>query len=144
VRGVAGDEHAAFPICVRHIVAPLPGRHREHLVGEDAARHLAQQEVRIGDTQRLVEHGEAEQLLAVDRDQLAPAAGLVDHAIKTRPALVVERGQFGRAEEQIDAVGDDAEPFELDAQLLPDHAGRAVAAHEIACAHAAPCAGGRV
>src|SRR5262249_11694523 len=129
------DEHAPAPIAQRHVVAPLPRRYREHPVREGAARHLAKEEIRIGGAQWLVEYGEPPQLLAVDRDQLGPTAAFVDHSIKARPALVVERRQLRRTEEQVDAVGDDAEPFELDAERLADRARGTVAAHEITRPH---------
>src|SRR5262245_34982566 len=137
MRGVAADEHAPAAIARGDVVAPIPGRDREHLVRERAARHLPQQEIRLGLAQWRIEHGEAPQFLAVHRNELAPAAGLVDHAIEARPALVVEGKQLGRAEIEVEALGNGAAAFEPDAELLADRAGRAVAADEIARTHRA-------
>src|SRR5215467_5188940 len=132
MRCVAGDEHAPEAIARGDIIAPVPGRHRQDLVRKRAAGHLAQQEIRRSLAQRRVEDGEAPQFAAVHRNELAPAAGLVDHAIEARPALVVEGSELRRAEIEVEALGDGAAAVEPNAELLADRASRAVAAHEIA------------
>ena len=78
-------------------------------MGKVPARHLAQQAIGIARARRLVEHGQPPELLAVDRDELRPAPGLVDQPVEARPTLVVKRCELERAEEDVDAVRDDAE-----------------------------------
>src|SRR5262249_18514239 len=134
-------ENAPNAIARGDVVAPVPGRDRKHLVRERAAGHLAQEDIRPGLAQRRVEHGEAPQLLAVHRNELAPAAGLVDDTIEAGPALVVKGSQLGRAEIEIEALGDGAAAFEGDAKLLADRAGRTIAADEVARAHGVRAAG---
>ena len=75
VRGVAGDEDASVAVAARHEIAALPRQtprgSRRRTAPPASLRSSA---VRIGPAGGLVEHGEAPQLLAVDRDQLAPSS----------------------------------------------------------------------
>ena len=47
------------------------------------------------------------------------------------PSLVVNRREFGRAEEDIDAGGDGSQPLQRDAQPAPDNPARTVATDQV-------------
>src|SRR5579883_598324 len=140
MRGIACDQDTALPVAFGDEIAALPARYRERLMGEVAAGHFAQERVGVFRAGRIVEHGEPPQLPAVDGDELRPAAALVDQPIEPCPALVVKVRERRRAEVDVDAARDHAEPAELNPEALAHNAGGAVAADQIGGANALGCA----
>src|SRR5579864_505568 len=128
---IAGDEDVAVTIMLGHALAPLPIHHRENLEPDIGAGEAAQ----IGGAVIAghgFQHREPPQFLAVDADDFTPGAAGISETEEPRPALTVNLHELGRAEEHIDAVGDETLALIVEAERGHDRSVGAVAADEIA------------
>src|SRR5262245_2038244 len=134
MRGVAGEEDAAYPVAVRHQVARNPAQRRYHLVRHRLADH-AGDELRSVQGLGVVEVGFAverktPQLAAVELNERAPNPLRIGEEMQRRLALVVLLPQRRRAKKDVEIVFERRIAVHLDAESLGDRAVAAAAGNE--------------
>src|SRR6185312_11690313 len=100
MRGVAGEKDTAAPVLLGHALAPLPRHGRKNVVVD---RNACETPNEPGGVERPIgrEYRKSPQLLAVDADQLAPAAAGIGKAEEPHPAFAVNLHEPRRAKEQV-------------------------------------------
>src|SRR6185437_7521181 len=136
MRGIAGNEDAAFAEIVGDQRTPHPGQYTENLVIEieasSAADHGADFGFGMGLLLRAADNRQPPIVAAIDRDDRRPGAFRPDEDVTIGFALVVHLHEIGTAENNIRRIGEDALARHRDAETFAHCAGAAVAADEIA------------